>query len=567
MKMPKGGTLNAQPPKTASGKPLVPETGAFKGANPQLEGYTYTHTPDYQTVDQYERTTERIIDFVCSSCKQAHLVKQSLKLRKKVEEAEPALGKSEQDDNGKAIPSEQDKLKYNIQFKSWETRKEELKTALSNAYNIILGQCNQAMKSKLKEQANWATVDAECDAVALLVMLQAIAHNAETQKNPILSLQLAEKNLMNAYQKDHLSLDGWLLKFEARCSVVTSMGGQLYRASTLALVCEELKLGDFNKLDEAKQKEIIATAEERWKSVLFINNSNNTRFDQLKKQLQNEFLRGGDDDEKKYKYPKTMVEAYQLLNQYQPYASAAPAKTVEKVDVAFHQRETKQPATTGNDSGKPKAIIKAPRRFKRFRCPICGKRGHVADERYCQMTRDIADQRRADNKNNGIMSDSSHDDSSDSSSSNSRPKKSRKSKKKKKADQEKAVKKMVKEVVMTIFSGKADSTPPDTESDEGSVHSGDGFFQFAGCHVEAPSTNSRSGGTHKSGKNSRSGETNSWKPVARKNKRKGKKKSNKKEPISDRDLQKAFQKFVESNRYGPLTSSDSDSDSCDSDSD
>ena len=47
----------------------------FEGSNPQMKGSYYNYNPEQPAVDQYQETTDKLIDVVCSSFKEPQLLK------------------------------------------------------------------------------------------------------------------------------------------------------------------------------------------------------------------------------------------------------------------------------------------------------------------------------------------------------------------------------------------------------------------------------------------------------------------------------------------------------------
>jgi len=63
----------------------------FEGSNPQMKGSYYIYNPEQPAVDQYQETTDKLIDVVCSSFKEPQLLKASIKKLTKQTITEPQL--------------------------------------------------------------------------------------------------------------------------------------------------------------------------------------------------------------------------------------------------------------------------------------------------------------------------------------------------------------------------------------------------------------------------------------------------------------------------------------------
>ena len=80
-----------------------------------------------------------------------------------------------------------------------------------------------------------------------------------------------------------------------------------------------LKLGDYDKLSEDKQKKIINQVEQEYLVYLFLNNSNAKLHTQLKKDVANDYSKGSTDV-----YPTNIHKALTLMNEYKPLKVDAP---------------------------------------------------------------------------------------------------------------------------------------------------------------------------------------------------------------------------------------------------
>jgi hypothetical protein len=115
-----------------------PQNKLFEGSHPKMKGYYYTHNPDHQAVDQYQQTTEKLIEIVCSSFKEPQLLKLCLEELSSQSIAKPTLGTNGPvDTNNNPTSNRQDELQFKMEYKEWQTRQRILQESLNNAFNII----------------------------------------------------------------------------------------------------------------------------------------------------------------------------------------------------------------------------------------------------------------------------------------------------------------------------------------------------------------------------------------------------------------------------------------------
>jgi len=162
-------------------------------------GSYYTYNPEQPAMDQYQETTDKLVEVVCSSLEEPQRLKACIKNLKKQAIPEPQLqengfltGTTGQLITTTPTSTKQDELKYSIQFKEWQYRVSALDESLNKTFTIIHGQCNRAMKARIDQNPNWETIDKDCDPIGLLTIIESTAHNNESQRNSTISLIQAE---------------------------------------------------------------------------------------------------------------------------------------------------------------------------------------------------------------------------------------------------------------------------------------------------------------------------------------------------------------------------------------
>ena len=135
-----------------------------------MDYYYYTYNSEQQYVDQYQSTTEKLIEIVCSAYKEPQLLKAYLKELNMQTIQEPELQTSGKD----TTTTKNDELKFNIQFKEHQFRTTNLSESLSKTFTTIHGQCNRAMKAKIEEDPKWHSIDKNCGPIGLLTIIKAI---------------------------------------------------------------------------------------------------------------------------------------------------------------------------------------------------------------------------------------------------------------------------------------------------------------------------------------------------------------------------------------------------------
>ena len=342
---------------------------------------------------------------------------------------------------------------------------------MSKTYTIIHGQCNRAMKAKIEDDANWEFIDKNCDPIGLLSIIKAVAHNNETQRNPTVSLILAQKWLMNMIQADGQSNDSYHLKFENQADVIENMGGLPYGESTLDIASQKLFQLDYEDVtDTDDQVTVQEAATELWKAMLLITNSNQKKFDQLKKELHNNYISGD-----KNIYPTTFMEAYSHLNRYKPFTSYD--EVIEpSAGQSYHQHGNESDSDNSHGSNKP-----VPQKYKTWTCQVCGEKGHPPSANYCKLVKGIKDNESLHNKIKAELVSANEHKKKDKKNRADKKKDKHNKKNKDKERKEKEKQEIIKEVLATLeeqgssYSSQSDQDSGSESSDDEDNH---GFTQF-----------------------------------------------------------------------------------------
>ena len=221
-------------------------------------------------------------------------------------------------------------LVFEWEIDSYIKHKGLLQENIQKAYSLILGQCTKLMKSKLKSSDQWATISAEQNVLKLLAEIKSITFKFEDQKYLPLSIHQAKANFYAYHQKD-LSNAQHLERFNNLVDISTSYEGNLHDQAITKFVSQQKHQKKLTELTKDERKECNEEAKEIYLAVAFIHASDRKRYGKLIKDLENDHTKGNNN------YPKDMVKAYQLLNefkQFRPSQSQVP----DAIGVTFMQQ-------------------------------------------------------------------------------------------------------------------------------------------------------------------------------------------------------------------------------------
>ena len=103
-----------------------------------------------------------------------------------LEPADPAVGAS-------AIKME----KWKTRYKNWDILTTKRAEASKAAYAVLIGQCSNAMKDRMKTYPQWAGIQSRLNIIGLLELIRTSMYAGTASKKPTLSYPKAESALQN----------------------------------------------------------------------------------------------------------------------------------------------------------------------------------------------------------------------------------------------------------------------------------------------------------------------------------------------------------------------------------
>ena len=197
------------------------------------------------------------------------------------------------------------KAMYGIESKMYVSRKERFEREKYHACEVIIAQCTDALKDRLKTENTYETIEEESNANSLLKLVEACCHGNSGRgyflKNAVLDL----KDLMDCEQKPRELNRNYGERLEAA----------IMRAEMVGIDSEELlKFPDTKKLgsltDEQKGNRV--------KAMLLVNSACPNRYSGYKDWLHHRAVAGDDT------YPKDWIAAMTRLDEYKTRVSLLP---------------------------------------------------------------------------------------------------------------------------------------------------------------------------------------------------------------------------------------------------
>ena len=306
----------------SKGKSSNPNTTTFQGGEPGMRGNTFQCRDESRSTLQFQKTCKELIRFISSTYSQHEDIVYLIENMQAPNIVEPPSPKNtiikDESDPKKSIqlePSWKEKHIFSKKFDMYLERKEEFRLNNGSFFHLIWSQCSTAMKTKLKGLDYFEEeIQNERNCIQLLEEIQGIMHSFETKDYLGLGLKKSIQNYYNCTQKKKDSNADFLSRFKSNMAVLAHYGGSI--EPFRAVVFKEMEIAKFT-VDSSVHKPgnkdydfYVPPAKQRESAILFLDNSCNQRYGQLKIDLANQYAMKND------QYPVTLTAAYALLGSY-----------------------------------------------------------------------------------------------------------------------------------------------------------------------------------------------------------------------------------------------------------
>jgi hypothetical protein len=148
----------------------------FRGNCTNLQGQIFDCS-DYKQADTFVNTLKRFSEYVGAEYKHGgdirssiiHEVKISIPIPPAPPIADPEAPTSSEQVTRMIVKGE---------LEAYIKRKAMLDDNIQKTYSLVIGQCTDLLQSKLKQQAQWANISQEQDAIALIMLKSSNTSNA-----------------------------------------------------------------------------------------------------------------------------------------------------------------------------------------------------------------------------------------------------------------------------------------------------------------------------------------------------------------------------------------------------
>ena len=164
---------------------------------------------------------------------------------------------------------------------------------MHNIYNLIVGQKNEQLQEKAESGATFQAVNTDQYQIGYLIILNILCFSNNSKKQQTPSLCLATRRLYNTMQYSNKNTTDYLLSFcniqkvnEVCNGSLIEKGVQKHRTKILYPLYNNV----FDYQKEYDKKDAVKAGEEILCAILYLENSDKSRFSNLKKRVENDYV-------------------------------------------------------------------------------------------------------------------------------------------------------------------------------------------------------------------------------------------------------------------------------------
>ena len=172
--------------------------------------------------------------------------------------------------------TDSEKTQHSNEWRTFRERNANLAKHWGQTYSLILGQCSQLLKDKMKQDTDWPVVSGVSYDPLTLYRLIGKTILAQTEDQYPFATVYDQEISFYGYRQENMTNSAYYDRFNTKADVGDAIRVTRQRKSLLEYVAQELVPGSsFDKLAADKQKDIRTDAEERYISYAFLRQNGN----------------------------------------------------------------------------------------------------------------------------------------------------------------------------------------------------------------------------------------------------------------------------------------------------
>lgn len=173
--------------------------------------------------------------------------------------------------------------------------------------SVVIGQCTEAMKSRLESDNSYVTISKNSDIIKLLKLIRNSTYKYESQRYTFAAIHTSMKSFYHLFQRYHDLVDKHLETFSNQHNVTLHCGATIRIFDSLY---DYILVKNGVAPSSADETEKENASMEAYKAIAFLCTLNKDHYQDMLDELVNLFLKG------RYDYPKSLVVTHKLVTNW-----------------------------------------------------------------------------------------------------------------------------------------------------------------------------------------------------------------------------------------------------------
>jgi hypothetical protein len=249
------------------------------------------------------------------------------------------------------LPDDPDAPDFPIRFdiwredcKAWLHRVEGRRRVMEKIFPTVLGQCDPAVRARIKAAETWDNINATNDVIGMLRLIRNCKVQCQTQRDETSTLLDAEQYVMNFHQ--HTLPDSeYYQSFKDKIETADWLGATIGEKPDLIAAKLATIVAVPDAPTDAERATAVSAVKDAYLAHLFLINNDNKQYAALMCDIENDYTRGNDT------YPDTLSSAYNFIINY-----VAPRTTSRHPDdggMAYAQEHDDAVGEQGQQDSRP----------------------------------------------------------------------------------------------------------------------------------------------------------------------------------------------------------------------
>ena len=269
----------------------------FKSSVEGLEDAVYDSGLPNSSQDLFTTTTERLGEYVAKTYDHAGEFRTGL-----MNLAFPSLKKPP--DPGKD-PTFAQQQEYKSDYENWNKAKQRRSHNMQRVFALILGQCSDTIKNRIRSDQQWLEIDQKCDVISLLILIRDGLYQNAANLDKTHAMIEADERLNKFRQGEKMSVYEYREKMKSLIDIYAAMGGE--PGTTEARIKDYMMSIPTHNRQIAKE-----AARDHYLGMMLIIKADRKRYGGLIANLKNQH------NQNIQGYPTNSQQAYQMLVDYVP---------------------------------------------------------------------------------------------------------------------------------------------------------------------------------------------------------------------------------------------------------